>query len=231
MFCYCKNNTVNYVDYNGFMSVQVLRMLSNIYNAGVINDSAISLSTLALNGLGLYTAFHEIAQLNIAKKLKQKGFWNIILEQYINGKGEADIVATRWKKYVWEVKPLGTSPNTQLTKYTKGTGYSRGYNIGNISNIAICGRVKMNITFDSSGGAYYAFYVSGKRVTNAQLQKALKTVIVAAYSIAVLTILATIIEDIVTFGIGIWNDALSFASATASMTPIIVGGLRAYGYA
>ena len=39
----------------------------------------------------------------------------------------------------------------------------------------------------------------------------------------------TIIEDIVTWGAGIWNDALSFAGAAASMSPIIVGGLRAYG--
>lgn len=81
------------------MAVSILRMLSNIYNANIINDLTASLSVLSLNGLGLYTAFHEIAQLNIAKKLKYLGFSNIILEQYIRGKGEADIVATKWKRY------------------------------------------------------------------------------------------------------------------------------------
>ena len=230
-FHYCKNNSVNYVDYGGFMAVAVLRMLSNIYNAGIINDSTVSLSTLALNGLGLYTAFHEIAQLNIAKKLEAKGFRNITLEQYIRGKGEADIVATKRKKYVWEVKPLGTSPNSQLVKYSKGTGYNRGYNIGKIDNIAICGKVKMCITFDSSGGAYYAFYVRGKRVTNSQLHRALKAIIVVACAVAVSIILATILEDILTFGAGIWNDAPSFLGAAGSMSGIVVGGLRAVGYA
>ena len=231
LFCYCRNNCVSYVDYGGFMAVSVLRMLSSIYNAGIINASTASLSTLALNGLGLYTAFHEIAQLNIAKKLKRKGFVGITLERYISGKGEADIVATKGKKYVWEVKPLGTSANKQLTKYTNGTGFYRGYNIGAITNIAICGKVKMSITFDSSGGAFYAFYVKGKRVTNAALQKALKTVIVAASAVAATVILATILEDIVSCGIGIWNDAPSFAGAAASMSGIIVGGLRVAGYA
>jgi len=231
LFCYCKNNCVNHIDYGGFMAVAVLRMLSNIYNAGIISASTASMSTLALNGLGLYTAFHEIAQLNIAKKLQLKGFRNITLEQYIKGKGEADIVATNRYKYVWEVKPLGTSPNAQLVKYTKGTGLYRGYNIGSIDNITICGKVKMFITFDSSGGAYYAFYVSGKRITNAQLQKALKAVIIAASAAAATIILATILEDIASFGVGVWNDAPSFLGAAGSMSGIIVGGLRAVGYA
>ena len=44
-------------------------------------------------------------------------------------------------------------------------------------------------------------------------------------------ILATILEDILTCGIGIWNDAPSLAGAASSMAPIIVGGLRLYGYA
>jgi hypothetical protein len=179
----------------------------------------------------LYTAFHEIAQLNIAKKLQKLKFKNITLEYRITGKGEADIVATKSKKYVWEIKPLGTSPESQLKKYTAKTGLVRGYNIGNINDIPICGHIKMNISFNSTGGAFYAFYVSGRRVTNAQLQEALKTVIVAACSVAASIILTTILEDILTWGIGIWNDALSFAGAAASMSPIIGGGLRLYGYA
>jgi hypothetical protein len=213
------------------MAVSILRMLSNIYNANIINDLTASLSVLSLNGLGLYTAFHEIAQLNIAKKLKYLGFSNIILEQYIRGKGEADIVATKWKRYVWEVKPLGQSPNKQLTKYTTKTGLYRGYNIGSIHNIAICGNIKMMITFDEYGGAYYAFYNKQKRITNAELQKALKPIIILACSVSATIILGTIIEDIVTYGIGIWNDAQSFVGAATSMSSIIVAGLRLCGYA
>ena len=187
--------------------------------------------SLALNGLGIYTAFHEIAQLNIAKKLKKLGFRNITLEYRTSGKDEADIVATKFKKYVWEVKPAGKSPESQLRKYTTGTGLVRGYSIGNINRIPVCGRVKMNISFNSKGGAFYSFYSDGQRVTNAQLQKALKTVIIAACSVAASIILVTILEDILTWGIGILNDAPSFAAAASSMAPIIVGGLRAYGYA
>ena len=232
LFVYCKNNSVNYVDYNGFMAVSSLRMLSMIYNHGIINDSSASLSVLALNGLGLYTAFHEIAQINIAKKLYSKGYYNITLEHRIGKKGEADIVASKGlSRYVWEVKPIFGDASKQLDKYTSGTGLIRGKNIGNINNIAIYGRLKMCITFDSHGGAYYAFYINNRRVTNAQLYKALRIVILAACAVAATIIVATIIEDIATGGLGIWNDASSFAAAASSMGPIIAGGLRACGLA
>ena len=54
---------------------------------------------------------------------------------------------------------------------------------------------------------------------------------IANGAVAETIILATILEDILTWGIGIWNDALSFAAAASSTVPIIMGGLRLYGYA
>lgn len=163
--------------------------------------------------------------------MKSKGFKNIVLEYRISGKGEADIVATKGKRYVWEVKPILGNPNNQLSKYTNKTGFVRGYNIGNIKNIPICGRIKMTITFDSRGGAYYAFYLNSRRVTNAELYKAIRKIIVAACAVATTIIVGTIVEDILTGGIGIWNDALSFSGAATSMGTIVVGGLRAFGLA
>ena len=225
---YCLNNPVMFIDSTGRMSVAFLRMMSQIYNANIINSSVASLSTIALNGLGIYTAFHEIAQLNIAKQLKKRGY-KVTLEYRVGKKGEADIVAqANWysKKYVWEVKPLGTSASAQLTKYTKGTGLLRGFSLGKISNIPIVGKIKMNITFDSRGGAYYAFYLKGNRVTNAQLYRALSYSIKAATAVAAAIIIATVAEDIATAGIGIWNDVISFGGATGAMIPILNLGLR-----
>ena len=231
LFSYCQNNGVMHIDASGFMTVSMLRMLSTIFNYNIISESTAALSVLALNGFGIYTAFHEIAQLNIAKKLKNKGFRNINLEYRIGSKGEADIVATKGKKYVWEVKPLGGNPNSQLSKYTNRTGYSRGYNIGTIRNIKIVGKLTMTITFNSSGGAFYAFYRSGRRVTNAELYRAIRTVIQVACAVAATIIIATILEDIFTGGFGIWNDVPSFSAAASSMSPIILGGLKAFGIA
>ena len=89
----------------------------------------------------------------------------------------------------------------------------------------------MQITFDSSGGAYYAFYLGSRRISNKELYQAIKAVIAVACSVAAAIILATILEDIVTLGIGIWNDAVSFLAAGASMIPIFTQGLRAAGMA
>ncbi len=89
----------------------------------------------------------------------------------------------------------------------------------------------MNITFDNSGGAYYAFYYRGRRVKNAELYKALKTCIIAACAVATTIVVATIAEDIITFGVGIWNDAISLVGAASSMISILLGGLRSFGFA
>ena len=226
LFAYCRNNPVIFIDFTGKMSVPFLRMMSLIYNSNIINSSVASLSTIALNGLGIYTAFHEIAQLNI----KKRGY-KVTLEYRVGKKGEADIVAqANWysKKYVWEVKPLGTSASAQLAKYTSGTGLIRGFSLGKILNIPILGNIKMNITFNSSGGAFYAFYLRNNRVTNAQLYKALSYAIKAATAVAAAIIIATVAEDIASAGIGIWNDIFSFGGATGAMIPILNGGLRLY---
>ena len=232
-FLYCYNNPIMLIDFNGAMSVPFLRMLSKIYNKNIISSAVASLSSLALNGGGIYTAFHEIAQLNIAKELYKRGY-NVTLEYGLGKKGEADIVAqANWysKKYVWEVKPLGTSASAQISKYTNGTGLKKGFSLGNINNIRIFGNIKMNITFDGNGGAYYAFYLGGQRITNAQFYRAIKYSIYAACAVAATIIVATLVEDIATLGLGLWNDALSFAGAAASMGPILIGGLKLYGYA
>ena len=65
-------------------------------------------------------------------------------------------------------------------------------------------------------------------ITNAIVDKGTA---IANGAVAGTIILATILEDILTWGIGIWNDALSFAAAASSTVPIIMGGLRLYGYA
>ncbi len=232
LFAYCNNDPVLNSDPSGYMAVELLNMLSTVYSLCNFNSSAIAILTISLNGLGIYKAFHEIAQLNIAKKLSKKGFL-VGLEQKVAKGCIADIVATKGKnRYIWEVKPLGgSSPRSQLNRYTNKTGYKKGYNIGSIKGIVILGKLKMNITFDSTGGAYYSFYSNGKRVYNSQLYRQLRTNIMIARALVAAIVIATLLEDIATMGAGIWNDAYSFAKAVTLSKPILLMGLRAKGFA
>lgn len=89
----------------------------------------------------------------------------------------------------------------------------------------------MQIFFDNNGGAYYYFYLdrNTNRIRNADLYKALRYSIIAACAVSAAIIVATLAEDIVSYGVGIWNDAVSFLAAASSMFPILQNGLRLAG--
>lgn len=123
----------------------------------------------------------------------------------------------------------GQNPQSQLNRYTKNTGYRRGFYIKTINNINIVGNLMMRITFDKSGGAYYSFYLKGKRISNAQLYPIFKQSMLLAGGVALAIILATFAEDIATMGAGIWNDAYSIAKAVSLTQPIFLMSLRAKG--
>jgi RHS repeat-associated core domain len=235
-FVYAYNNVVMNIDIDGRMAVLFLRMLSNIYNHNIINTEIASFTTLCSNGFGYYTAFHEIAQLNIAKELFKRGYI-VTLEDSIKNVGEADITAHKiiGYTYIWEVKPIGQEKEAQeqLKKYIAAKNFKRGFSLGVLSNIAVAGKIKMKITFDNNGGAYYEFTCNGTRVTNAvlaQLLKALDYSMKAACAVAGAIIILTLVEDIATGGLGIWNDGPSLSGAAASAASILRGGLLIYGF-
>ena len=54
LYTYCKNNPIIYVDYSGFMPVDILRVLSNWYNTGSLNEASLATLVLLLNGANVY---------------------------------------------------------------------------------------------------------------------------------------------------------------------------------
>ncbi|MBE4906951.1 DNRLRE domain-containing protein [Bacillus luteolus] len=157
VYSYAKNNPVSFNDPSGETFTWALRQISNIYSKGVVIDEEASLMIFGANAIApgryrnIYVPLHEIAQVNIAKKLGQ----NAILEQRI-GKYEADVVLG---KELWEVKPIsGKDPKNQLEKYTFETGYVKGHKLKTINDITVLGEIKMEITFPKEGEARYRLY-------------------------------------------------------------------------
>jgi len=235
LYRYCYNNPIIFVDSNGKMAVSALQMLFNVYTKGLISSSVTAYCTLALNGRGIYNAFHEMAQIYLGKAISRLGYI-VDLEHavFINGKkiGEADVVAN--KHFVWEIKPLISDEyaDKQLIIYTSGTGLKRGFKVDPII-VDVMSKIKMVILVLPGGAAYYYFYSTkaGRAITNAELYNALKTVMVTACAVAASIIAITIAEDIFTGGVGIMDDGVSLAGAAGSMAPIILVGLRTAGYA
>ena len=135
-YAYCYNNPIKYIDPSGNMPVYASRGVSGLYNSRTFDASSTSTFALVANGFGIYTAFHEIAQLNIAKRLNELGY-SSTLEYSItsktekawwggNKKYEADIVSGNM---VWEVKPLGTDGTAQLQKYMTDGNLTAGFTI------------------------------------------------------------------------------------------------------
>ena len=215
-----------YRDSSGGMATMFLNMAAKIYSAGILNSKTLSGNVLLLNGRNIYLAFHEMAQIFVYRQLQSEGYSYIELEKRINNK-EADIVARKnGIKYLWEIKPLGgDSPEPQLREYTNGTGYRRGKHIPDFQ-VNVFNSTKMKITSNSSGGIYYAFYNSKReRIPNSQLYAKFRRTIISASAIVGGLIVATLLEDVVTGGAGIWDDAMVFLEAYSIMSPIVFGAV------
>ena len=220
------NNPVMYRDSSGGMATMFLNMAAKIYSAGILNSKTLSGNVLLLNGRNIYLAFHEMAQIFVYRQLQSEGYSYIELEKRINNK-EADIVARKnGIKYLWEIKPLGgDSPEPQLREYTNGTGYRRGKHIPDFQ-VNVFNSTKMKITSNSSGGIYYAFYNSKReRISNSQLYAKFRRTIISASAIVGGLVVATLLEDVVTGGAGIWDDAMVFLEAYSIMSPIVFGAV------
>jgi hypothetical protein len=96
LYTYVHNNPLRYTDPSGNMAVPLLRIISNWYNKSQINKKQASTLALISNGFGIYTAFHEIAQLNIAKRLHSRGLKSILEYRIPNTKLEVDVVSGRF---------------------------------------------------------------------------------------------------------------------------------------
>ncbi len=116
---------------------------------------------LLLNAGNLGNGLHEIARINIAQALYDRGY-QTELEFPLGGGKEADLVADG--KYVWEVKPINRSGESRLTDYEALGGLERGNKLADaIPDIPIVGDIKMRIDFGEPGKAYYSFYRQDRR--------------------------------------------------------------------
>jgi len=155
LYHYASNNPLKYVDPNGYMPAPMLRTLSTLYQQGYVSDRMLPEITTAANFGNIWTAFHEIAQINIANQLSKQGF-SPILEFKITSKIGADVVAG---DEGWEVKPItGKDPKRQLEIYENKGGLKRGHLLTSMTNIYITDKIKMEITFPKRGEARYSFY-------------------------------------------------------------------------
>ena len=156
LYTYCYNNPVAYLDPSGHMPVLELNALGILYNANLISAQTLSIIVLAQNGKNPFTAFHEIAQLNLAKHLRSRGYIPI-LEYPVLGVGEMDVYANGMG---WEVKPIGRKGGGQLEKYLLAGGFSAGESIPMIMGIPIFGDFYMGLVQSPTepGVVHYFFY-------------------------------------------------------------------------
>jgi hypothetical protein len=131
----------------------------------------------------LFVPFHEIAQINVAKKLYQNYGKHPELEKRLkkpnNKKGyfEADIVLGN---KVWEVKPLfGQDPKAQLELYKEAGNLTEGEMLPSLSDITVFDDIKMEITFPEIGEARYQLYQQGDGNTRKNLSTIGAAIIVA----------------------------------------------------
>jgi len=204
-YIYGFSSPVTLVDADGTMPVGILNTISAGYNYGVLDARIVTGLCIGLNSTNIYLGFHEIAQVNAAKRMYDQGM-DPVLEYSIPGTGEADIVANG---YIWEVKPYQRSGKKQLDKYTAATGFSVGPDIGTIEGIPIIGSITMSITDNGKGTLNYHF--SGKKTK--EVHYIVSKNLSWSIGVAVIIVFATIAEDIASGGAGLLDDIPSFALA------------------
>ena len=207
----------------GLTSVWVLNLASGAFNLGILSSSELTGLLIILNGLNIYNAFHEIAQLHVARELSTLGYTPVL--EYKIGKKEADIVAGG---FVWEIKPITQSGAAQVAEYAAAGGLMLGYALVDITNIPIVDNYYMGVTFGIERGvAHYYFYKfdcdnNPQEVNSTEVNRAVVKKLTWALIAAGALVAATIVEDVFTYGYGVLDDIPSLVGAGA-LAALILG--------
>ena len=232
-YVYCGNGPTLRVDVFGLMPRADLNGISWLFCHSLIDKKQMALIVLMLNISNLYVGFHEIAQLCLARYLYLNGQISF-LEYPIDQKSENDSSARKRTleaditdgKHIWEVKPKSRwgsyLPDRQLSKYLIATGQSAGYPIDldgiNFYNDCYMGIMSSSLHPGIEYNYFYRLNCSHEQVpvSSVTIFEEIKSNITWATIIAVAIIVATVVEDIATSGIGVADDIASLLGALAA---------------
>ena len=170
------------------------------------------------------------------------------LWKYHVNTGEIDILVD--SKYVYEVKPKNEShkkAHDQILDYVnanKDLGYLEGeYSFPNKKVNFLGDRIKMEVEYEGEGVIKYYFWneysyrflwsnVKVKReIEEEKLKNALVIATWVGIAVAGAIIVATIVEDFVTYGAGVADDAYSVGIAASSYSSTVSSVVRfAFGF-
>lgn len=247
LYAYCMNDPINKIDEEGTSARWVIASCKFLYaDLDLISDDKLGATMLVLNGGNVYNAFHETAQILASDQLQNKGYF-CALEYPCNkpngSKGEIDILADF--KYVYEVKNYFDSQSSAAQQVRNYVYSNPGYEIGTASfNDKIVNflgnKIKMRVQYVGSGVIKYSFSLEysfkllwkniqvKKAIEEEKLKNALMIVTWAGIAVAGAIIVATIVEDFVTYGAGVADDAYSVGVAASSYAGIVSSGVLCF---
>lgn len=238
LYMYSFNNPINKYDPSGNMAVGVLNGLKFLYSdLKLVPDYAISTPCLVFNANNLYIGFHETAQLVAAKTLSKHGYRTELEYKYKEGAtSKIDILAYKGRNYIYEVKPVTCSYATaykQILGYKNATGFAFGSTFPT-QKIDFLPKIEMEVKYESNGIVRYTFYKNKWKwfnkyvkaeVMESNLINKIKIGFWVGVAIAGVVIAATLIEDVVTAGAGVANDAASVGIAAGGFRGAVAFGL------
>ena len=247
LYAYCMNDPINKIDEKGTSARWVIASCKFLYaDLDLISDDRLGATMLVLNGGNVYTAFHETAQILASDQLQNDGhFCSLEVPcKKLNGyTGEIDILVD--SKYVYEVKNYFDSQSAAARQVKNYVDANQGLKIGKIpfddKIVNFLGdKIKMRVQFVGSGVIKYSFSleysfkflwknVQVKRaIEEERLKKALMIATWAGIAVAGAIIVATIVEDFVTYGAGVADDAYSIGVAASSYSGIVSTGVLCF---
>lgn len=244
LYAYCMNDPVNKIDETGHSARWVIATVKFLFaDIDIISDDKLGATMLVLNGANVYNAFHETAQILAADQLQNKGYicsLEVSCNKLNGQKGEIDILAN--DKYVYEVKNYFDSYSSavsQVMNYVNANQHL-GYRVGiasfdsKIVNF-LGNKIKMRVQYEGQGVIKYSFSLDysfrflwknvqvKREITEEKMKKAVSIATWAGIAVAGLIIVATIVEDVVTYGAGVADDAQSISIAASTYSGIVSG--------